>query len=296
MGLGDERLGLLDRAVAGLDVAAGADVVLACRTRTKAEAARAEIVQRTAAGSVELLDLDLGSLAQIADAAAETNERFDRLDILVNNAGVMVPPYTKTADGFELQFGTNHLGHFAYTAQVFGLLDRTPASRIVTVSSIGHRAGRMRWDDLQWEQSYNRMGAYGMSKLANLLFTFELDRRLRVADKHDDTAALAAHPGMSATELSRYIPGAELPVLGKVFSAVTAAVGQTSAEGALPSLRAATDPAAESGQYYGSSKRFEIAGPPEVVDARPHAYDPRDQTRLWDVSQDLTGIEFEVTA
>ncbi len=269
---------------------AGATVVLACRTPSKAEDARRSIEGRMPNGSVEVLALDLGDLAAIRTAAAETLERWPRIDLLINNAGVMIPPKSATTDGFELQFGTNHLGHFAYTGLVLAALTDTPDSRIVNVSSIAHRDGRMHWDDLQWERSYNRMAAYSQSKLANLLFTFELDRRLRTADA--STIALAAHPGVSATELSRHIPGASLPGLKQVANAVLSATLNSAADGALPSLRAATDPEAAGSLYYGSSGYREMRGAPEVVMPAPQAVREEDWEHLWSVSEELTGVTF----
>ncbi|WP_436794161.1 oxidoreductase [Actinospongicola halichondriae] len=271
---------------------AGATVVLACRTPSKADEARRAIEARTGNGAVQTLALDLGDLSAIRDAAAETLERWPRLDLLINNAGVMIPPKSTTVDGFELQFGTNHLGHFAYTGQVLSALSTTHGSRIVTVSSIAHRDGRMHWDDLQWERSYNRMAAYGQSKLANLLFTFELDRRLRTAGA--ETIALAAHPGVSATELARHIPLASLPGVKQVASALLSATLNSAADGALPSLRAATDPEAAGSLYYGSTGYKEMRGAPDVVMPSPHAVREADWERLWSLSEEFTGVTFPV--
>ena len=270
--------------------AAGATVVLACRNRSKAEDARGLIEARGARGPVEVLSLDLGDLAAIADAAAETRERFPSVDLLINNAGVMIPPRTTTADGFELQFGTNHLGHFAYTGQVLETLLRTPGSRVVTVSSLAHQQGRMRWDDLDWKRSYDRMAAYSQSKLANLLFTFELDRRLTAAGA--GTVALAAHPGLSSTDLARYIPGASLPGLRQLAGAVVGMIFNSAADGALATLRAATDPDATGSQFYGPSGVREVRGHPVLVMPRSHAVDPDDMARLWTISEERTGVAY----
>lgn len=272
--------------------AAGATTVLACRNTAKATEAKRAIESRTGNGSVEVLALDLGDLSAVRSAAAETLERWPRIDLLINNAGVMIPPKSTTADGFELQFGTNHLGHFAYTGLVLEALTSTPESRIVTVSSIAHRDGEMHWDDLQWERSYSRMAAYSQSKLANLLFTFELDRRLRTAEV--PTISLAAHPGVSATELSRHIPGASLPGLKQIANAALAATLNSAADGALPSLRAATDPAAAGSLYYGSSGYREMRGPADVVLPAGRALREDDWSRLWAVSEELTGVTYPV--
>ena len=271
---------------------AGATVVLACRDQAKGAGARDQIRRRTPAAEVEVLVLDLGELSAVEAAARELCGRFPSIDLLINNAGVMVPPKSTTADGFELQFGTNHLGHFAFTASVLPAMLEVEGSRIVTVSSIAHREGRMRWDDPQWERSYSRAGAYGQSKLANLLFTFELDRRLRAADA--ETMALAAHPGVSATELGRHIPLANLPGIKQVIGAATSFVSQSAADGALPTLRAATDPDACGSAYYGPAHRREMKGPPVLVMPMPHALDEDDQTRLWTISEELTGVTFPI--
>lgn len=271
---------------------AGATVVLACRNIAKAAVAADAIRGRTTNGSVEVLGLDLGDLAAVRDAAAETLDRWPNVDLLVNNAGVMIPPKSSTTDGFELQFGTNHLGHYAYTGLVLEALTSTDGSRIVNVSSIAHRDGRMHWDDLQWDRSYNRMAAYSQSKLANLLFTFELDRRLRSADV--PTIALAAHPGVSATELSRHIPGANLPGVKQLAGALLSATLNSAADGALPSLRAATDPDAMGGAYYGPNGFREMRGDPVLVMPSPHAVREDDWSRLWSLSEDLTGVTYPI--
>lgn len=271
---------------------AGARVVLACRTPAKAEAAVGEIARRHPGAQVEVLALDLGDLSAIESAAVETRDRFDRVDILINNAGVMIPPRSTTVDGFELQFGTNHLGHFAYTGRILDLMLDTEGSRIVNVSSIAHQSGRMRWDDLQWTRSYSRFAAYGQSKLANLLFTFELQRRLAAADRQ--TECLAAHPGVSATELGRHVPGATLPGIKQVVGTVLSFTTQSAAGGALPSLRAATDPDATGGQYYGPGGMREMRGDPQLVLPAKHAVREDDWARLWQISEELTGVSFPI--
>ncbi len=272
---------------------AGATVVLACRDMDKAAEAVREITRRHEGARVESLRLDLGDLAQIADAAAEARQRFPVVDVLVNNAGVMIPPRTTTADGFELQLGTNHLGHFAWTAQVLASVLAAEAGRVVTVSSIAHRSGRMRWHDLQWEQAYDRFGAYGQSKLANLLFAFELQRRLMAAGA--SAISLAAHPGVSATELGRHVPGAGLPVLKQVIGAAMALTTQSASRGALPALRAATDSEAAGFEYYGPAGLNEMRGAPVIVQPMVHARREDDWARLWTISEELTGVDFAVT-
>ena len=278
----------------GLETAAvlaerGARVVVAVRDLGKGEAAVGEIRRRTSNADVALQQLDLSSLASVRTAADELRAAYPRIDLLINNAGVMYPPKQTTADGFELQFGTNHLGHFALTGLVLDHLLQVEGSRVVTVASIAHniQAG-IHFDDLQWERSYNRVAAYGQSKLANLMFTYELQRRL--AAKQAPTIAVAAHPGISNTELMRHIPGSGLPG----FSALAGLVTNSPAVGALATLRAATDPAVHGGQYYGPSGFRELVGHPVLVQSNRQSHDTDVQQRLWSVSEELTGVKFPV--
>ncbi|WP_411114149.1 SDR family NAD(P)-dependent oxidoreductase [Streptomyces sp. 029-5] len=261
----------------------GASVVLAVRNATKGEQAAARMT-----GDVTVQALDLTSLDSVRTAAAALRSRFDRIDLLINNAGVMYTPKQTTRDGFETQFGTNHLGHFALTGLLLDLMLPVPGSRVVTVSSTGHRIrAAIHFDDLQWERSYGRAAAYGQSKLANLMFTYELQRRLAA---HGTTVAVAAHPGMSSTELARNTPAALRLPLTWLAPLIT----QTPAMGALPTLRAATDPAVLGGQYYGPGGRNEIKGHPRLVTSSPQSYEAGVQQRLWAVSEDLTGVTFPV--
>ncbi|KAA0118701.1 SDR family NAD(P)-dependent oxidoreductase [Mycolicibacterium sp. P9-22] len=263
--------------------AKGADVVLAVRDTAKGKQAAAQI-----AGNVTVQELDLTSLASIREAAEALKSGNDKIDLLINNAGVMTTPKGTTKDGFELQFGTNHLGHFALTGLLLDAILDVEGARIVTISSNGHKmGGSIHFDDLQWERSYSRMGAYTQSKLANLLFTYELQRRLAPRGK---TIALAAHPGTSTTELARNIPSA----LQRGFQAVAPLIAQSPAGGALPSLRAATDPGALGGQYYGPDGIAQQKGNPVVVASSAQSYDVELQRRLWAVSEELTGVTFGV--
>ena len=268
----------------------GARVVLACRNPGKAEAAAEAIGALAPAGEVEVLALDLGDLDLVRGAAREVRDRFTSLDLLVNNAGVMAPPREETADGFELQFGTNHLGHFAFTGLLLDLLVSTPESRVVTVSSLAHQHGWMRWDDLQRERRYVRMLAYGQSKLANLLFTFELQRRLAAAGH--STEALASHPGLSNTELNRHLWGYRFAPVKTVVDAFFGVVAQDAAIGALPSLRAATDPEARGGEYYGPGGFMESRGYPTRARSNRRSRDESDAARLWELSEDLTDVSY----
>ena len=278
----------------GLETAAvlaerGARVVVAVRDLGKGEKAVGEIRRRTPNADVALQQLDLSSLASVRTAADELRAAYPRIDLLINNAGVMYPPKQTTADGFELQFGTNHLGHFALTGLLLDHLLQVEGSRVVTVASIAHniQAG-IHFDDLQWERSYNRVAAYGQSKLANLMFTYELQRRL--AATQTPTVAVAAHPGVSNTELMRHIPGSGLPG----FSALAGLVTNSPAVGSLATLRAATDPAVRGGQYYGPSGFRELVGHPVLVQSNRQSHDTDVQQRLWSVSEELTGVKFPV--
>ncbi|MEV5680263.1 SDR family NAD(P)-dependent oxidoreductase [Streptomyces sp. NPDC052179] len=261
--------------------ARGATVVLAVRDVEKGKQAAARM-----AGDVTVQALDLTSLDSIRSAAADLRTAHPRIDLLINNAGVMYTPKQTTVDGFELQFGTNHLGHFALTGLLLDRLLPVPGSRIVTVSSIGHRIrAAIHFDDLQWERSYGRAAAYGQAKLANLMFTYELQRRLA---PHGTTVAVAAHPGVSNTELTRYTPAALRVPLTWLAPLLT----QKAEMGALPTLRAATDPAVTGGQYYGPGGRREMRGYPKLVTSSPDSHDRAAQQRLWTVSEELTGVTF----
>jgi NAD(P)-dependent dehydrogenase (short-subunit alcohol dehydrogenase family) len=266
----------------------GAHVVLAVRNLDKGKDAAARITANGPRGSVALQELDLTSLDSVRAAARELRSTHDRVDLLINNAGVMYTPKSNTKDGFELQFGTNHLGHFAFTGLLLDRLLPVAGSRIVTVSSIGHRIlADIHFDDLQWEHSYNRVAAYGQAKLSNLMFTYELQRRLAA---HETTIAAAAHPGMSDTELMRNMPAP----LVSAFERVAPVVAQNAAIGALPALRAATDPAVLGGQYYGPDGLGQTRGYPKIVGSSKKSHDADKQRRLWAVSEELTGVTYPV--
>ena len=261
----------------------GAHAVLAVRNLDKGKDAAARIATRSPGASVALQELDLTALESIRAAAEQLRSDHDRIDLLINNAGVMMTPKSSTKDGFELQFGTNHLGHFAFTGLLLDRLLPVTGSRVVTVSSIGHRIGRIRFDDLRSDRSYSRMGAYGQSKLANLLFTYELQLRLTGTN----TIAVAAHPGSSTSELTRNVPRL-------VQIALKPLELQGSDMGALPTLRAATDPTVLGGQYYGPDGIAEMRGYPKVVASSEKSHDVDVQKRLWAVSEDLTGVAYPV--
>ena len=261
--------------------ARGASVVLAVRNVEKGKQAAARIVAAAPGATVTVQELDLSSLDSVRAAAAELRAGHPRIDLLICNAGVMYPPKQTTDDGFELQFGTNHLGHFALTGLLLEQMLPVPGSRVVTVSSVGHRMqARIHFDDLQWERSYSRVRAYGQSKLANLMFTYELQRRLSGAGT---TIAVAAHPGFAATELMRHTP---------VAAVVTPLFSQDAAMGALPVLRAATDPSVLGGQYYGPGGFLGLRGYPKLAASSRRSHDEAVQRRLWAVSEELTGVTF----
>jgi NAD(P)-dependent dehydrogenase (short-subunit alcohol dehydrogenase family) len=267
----------------------GAHVVLAVRNVDKGKDAASRIAAASHGGDVTVQELDLTSLDSIRTAARELRAHYDTIDLLINNAGVMYTPKSTTKDGFELQFGTNHLGHFALTGLLLDRLLAVPGSRIVTVSSIGHRIrAAIHFDDLQWERSYSRVGAYGQSKLANLLFTYELQRRLSA--NAAPTLATAAHPGGSNTELTRNVPA---PL--RAATAALAPIFQDADMGALPTLRAATDPGVLGGQYFGPDGFAETRGHPKVVTSSEQSYDVALQRRLWTVSEELTSVVFPIS-
>jgi NAD(P)-dependent dehydrogenase (short-subunit alcohol dehydrogenase family) len=264
--------------------ARGASVVLAVRDTEKGKAAAARIADTAPGATVTIQPLDLASLESIRAAAGELRARHPRIDLLVNNAGVMFPPKQTTGDGFELQLGTNHLGHFALTGLLLQQMLPVPGSRVVTVSSQAHRLrARINFADLQSERSYSKVAAYSQSKLANLMFTYELQRRLSGAGT---TIAVAAHPGLASTELTRHSSAAS--------AALVRLISQKPAMGALPTLRAATDPGVLGGQYYGPGRLLGTRGYPEPAESSGRSRDTAIQRRLWTVSEELTGVTFPV--
>lgn len=264
--------------------AAGARVVLACRNQEKAAEARARIEAESPESRVEIASLDLSSLESIRAFAEAFRSRHDALHLLINNAGVMMPPKRQeTADGFEIQFGVNHLGHFALTGLLLDVIANTPGARIVNVSSQAHRRGKIDFADPNWQnRSYKRIGAYGQSKLANLLFTFELQRRLD--DAGVDAMAMAAHPGWTATDLQRHTPSFNF--LNRFFAMKTA-------QGALPTLRAAVDEDVEGGEYFGPNGFYEMRGFPVKVGSTKRSRSAEDAAKLWAISEEMTGVRFD---
>lgn len=259
-----------------------ATVIMAVRDPQKAEKAIGKIKAQKKNADVAFMLLDLASLESVKNFAAEFSQKYSRLDLLINNAGVMIPPYSKTADGFELQFGTNHLGHFALTGRLLALLLKTPGSRILNVSSNAHKFGKIDFNDLNWEQRfYKSWVAYGDSKIANLYFTYELQRRLNEIGAA--TIATAAHPGWTATELQRH---------SKIFKLMNHFFPMKIEQGALPTLRAATDENAAGGDYFGPDGWQEWRGFPKKVQSNKLSHDPEIAKKLWTVSEEMTGVRF----
>ena len=260
----------------------GATVVIAVRSLEKGNAAAEKIRVQNKEADVKVLKLDLADLASVGKFAEEFKNNYSRLDLLINNAGVMVPPFSKTKDGFELQFGTNHLGHFALTAHLLDALTNTVGARIVNVTSSAHRMGKLNFDDLAWEKRSYRAGrAYSDSKLANLYFTFELDRKLK--ENNLDLLTTAAHPGLTTTELSRH---------GGLTGYLTRFFGQDVSMGALPVLRAATETELEGGEFFGPDDFLELGGYPVKIKPSKLSKDEKLAGKLWTVSEKLVGVKF----
>lgn len=260
----------------------GALVTLACRDPGKGRDALERILAETVDAAVSLEQLDLSDLRNVEEFAARFADQHERLDLLILNAGVMVPPASKTAQGFELQFGVNHLGHFALTGALLPLVQAAEGSRVVVVSSTAATRGRIHFDDLQFEkQGYAPWQAYGQSKLANQLFTLELQRRLRAAGS--SVLVTAAHPGWTATDLQR------TSALARFLNRF---VAMKPRQGALPTLRAATDPEATGGDYYGPDGFLQMRGHPKRINMVRRAHNAADAARLWKVSEELTGVRY----
>jgi NAD(P)-dependent dehydrogenase (short-subunit alcohol dehydrogenase family) len=264
----------------------GAAVIMACRSTDKAEDAARQIRAEYPAADLTIMQLDLANLDSVRQFAQEFTQRYKTLNLLINNAGVMALPQRRaTADGFEMQFGTNHLGHFALTGLLMPLVACTPGARVVSVSSGAHRMGRINFDDLQWEKSYGRWPAYGQSKLANLLFTYELQRRFEAAGT--DAIAVAAHPGYANTHLQRH---------SGFFGVTNRFFAQSQEMGALPTLYAATMLDVKGGEYFGPGGLFYMRGYPERTDSNKRSHDQAVAARLWSVSEELTGVHYGLKA
>jgi NAD(P)-dependent dehydrogenase (short-subunit alcohol dehydrogenase family) len=272
----------------------GAHVVLACRSRSKAEDAARRIEATKPSGAVTLVDCDLADFESVKAAVALIAATHDRVDLLINNAGVMALPNMKTAQGHEMQFGTNHLGHFLLTGLLIDRVITAPDSRIVTVASQAHRFGKIKLDDLNGEKKYSAWGAYGQSKLANILFTLELQRRLSAAGL--STKAVTAHPGWSRTNLGTIPDGRLAAMVSKVRPVAERAMAQPATGGALPTLRAATDPSVRGGDYYGPDGFNQMKGSPVLVTSNDRGRDADMAAKLWTASEQLTGVSFRLIA
>ncbi len=260
-----------------------AEVIMAVRNLQKGKTALDKVKAGCQDADVKVMELDLASLESTRRFAEDYKKNFSRLDLLINNAGVMMPPYSKTADGFELQFGTNHLGHFALAGLLMDLIVNTENSRVVNVSSTSHKSGKIDFDDLDWEKrTYKKMQSYGDSKIANIYFTYELQRKLERAGSN--TIAVASHPGWTGTELQRHV--GFIHFLNRFFS-------QGIDMGALPTLYAAIAPDVKGGDYYGPGGWLEMKGYPKKVESNKLSHDTEIARMLWKVSEKLTGIEYK---
>jgi NAD(P)-dependent dehydrogenase (short-subunit alcohol dehydrogenase family) len=267
----------------------GARTILACRSQAKGEDARRAIEVRAPSAQVEVAELDLASLESVRAFAGRLRSEHDGIDLLINNAGVMATPRRRTADGFELQFGTNHLGHFALTGLVMDMLEERDDARVVTLSSGAHRFGRIAFGNLGGDRRYFRWRAYGQSKLANLLFALELDRRLRAGGSK--TKSIAAHPGWAATNLQHTGP---TRLDERLIAVPNKLIAQSDEMGALPTLYGATEPGVEGGTYVGPDGVAEQRGHPKHVSPSAAARDEAVARRLWEVSERMTGVHFEL--
>ncbi len=268
-----------------------ARVVLACRNMDKAHTAAERIAALAPGASVEAMALDLSSLASVRSFAEAFKGRNRMLHVLCNNAGVMAIPYCRTADGFEMQFGTNHLGHFALTGLLLDRLLAADGARVVTVSSSAHRMGQIRFDDLQWERGYRKWRAYGQSKLANLLFAFELQRRIEAAGAK--LISVACHPGYAATNLQAMGPRMSGSAMMETMMGLgNRLFAQSAAMGALPTLYAATAPELRGGEYIGPDGFGEMWGHPAKVDCSAAAHETAAAARLWQISEQLTNVRY----
>ena len=263
-----------------------ARVLIGCRNEEKGQRAKEKILEAHSEADVAIVKIDLGSLKSIKRAAKKVAQE-PQLDILINNAGIMAPPYELTEDGFESQFGVNHLGPFALTNLLLDKLRATGDARIVSTASIAHKRGKIYFDDINAEKNYSATQRYSMSKLANLYFAYELQRRLSAAG--DDTISVAAHPGIADTELSRYMPGA-LMLMAPLFMPLF----NTAAQGAWPTLYAATGDDICGGEYYGPRKRAETSGAAVRVKSTRRSHDKEAARKLWDLSVEMTEINPEI--
>lgn len=272
----------LGKETASILASKNATIIMAVRNTTKGDKAAGKIQKRYPQSNIKVMKMDLSSLKSVKSFSDNVVKEYKQINYLINNAGVMAPPYSKTEDGFELQLGTNHLGHFALTGHLISLLKATPGSRIVNVSSMAHNAGNLDFDDLNWEnREYRAFPSYCDSKIANLYFTYELARKI----KNSDLKVTAAHPGWTATDLQRN---------SGLFSFFNPFFAQKPAMGALPTLRAAVDPTAQSGDFFGPDGFKEIKGYPVKVESNKLSHDAVIAEKLWRISEELTGVQYNI--
>jgi len=295
----EDEIAIITGANSGLGLSAtkilaehGAKVIMACRSLDKAKDAKQEIIEELDDPDLEVMKLDLSSLESVESFAGKFREEYDSLDILCNNAGLMALPRRETKDGFEMQLGVNHLGHFALTAHLIDMIIDS-SGRVVNQSSMAHEDAEIDFDDLMGEENYSKWGAYGQSKLANLLFTYELDRRLK--EKDIEVESVGCHPGVSDTNLFREGPKMEHSkiklYLGKIFSKI---LGQSPDKGCLPMLYAATSEEIEGGEYIGPDGFKQMRGYPEKQESSKASHNEEDAKKLWERSEELTGVEFKI--
>ncbi len=267
----------------------GAEIIIACRSVEKGELAIKKIKKESPSSKVHTLELDLADLSSVKKFVTEFQNKYSRLDVLLNNAGIMTTPYGHTKDGFESQLGTNHLGHFALTGLLLPIITSTSNSRVVNVSSMAHRGAKMDFENLQFENGhdYTPLKSYSRSKLANLLFTYELQRRFKT--NNINSIALAAHPGVANTNLGHYI---EHKFLYKIIRPVADLVIQTPELGAFPQIRASADLNVKGGEFYGPERIFQMLGYPVLVKSSENSHNIKDAEKLWDESEKLTGVKF----
>lgn len=269
----------------------GAEVVLATRSMEKGEEAKKQILQTGISGKIEVIELDLMNLKSVIKFAEQFKKNYTRLDVLLNNAGIMTTPYFLTKDGFEAQIGTNHLGHFALTGLLMPVIKKSPVSRVVNVSSMAHKQGKMDFENFLFEggAGYSPLKSYGRSKLSNLLFTYELQRRL--VARNVKSIAVSAHPGVSNTNLGRHI---ENKLFYKILYPLMSPFIQSQEMGALPQIRAAVDPNVKGAEFYGPGGFNEMKGFPVKVQSNSASHNLDDARKLWELSEKLTGVKFEL--
>lgn len=261
-------------------------VIMACKSLERAEKAKRNILREVPWADLEIMIVNLSSLSSVRKCAKSFLARYNQLDILVNNAGIMIPPYSKTEDGFESQMGVNYFGHFLLTGLLYNTITKTPGSRIIALASNAHKKGTINFDDLHWEKGYSPMEAYRQSKLACLMFSYELQRRLELSEL--STISVAAHPGLSITDILRKVPKWLLYISHPITSIFT----HSPANGALPVLLAALGEEVKGGEYYGPQGKSEWTGEPGKVISTPLSHDKVIAKQLWEVSEKLTGIKY----